>query len=231
MRRLLAILILAALGGWLLWSQDSILIVRKKAAASCTTPTGTTLTESFGDSSTSCWTSGPSTCNNTWTINLGTAHSIINSPGTPPANTSCTKSLQIAQAGAEAEVYIALGKAAATPMDWYGEVYLTSHSLDSYATADLVGFSLRASLSIFNAGGDLYLIGRGSSNSEGTLITTGTWYKVRVHLEAGANASYVSVNDGASDTFTQNAETATNLVIGANDTVTYTAVYGYMRVD
>src|SRR5690348_9928695 len=65
-------------------------------APSCTAPTGTNFTESFGDSSTSCWSGGPASCTGTWTVGAGTAHSIVSSPGTPPANAACAYSLQMA---------------------------------------------------------------------------------------------------------------------------------------
>jgi hypothetical protein len=201
-------------------------------AASCTTPTGTTLTESFGDSTgTSCWNSGPSTCNNSWTIGQGTAFSIVSSPGTPPSNTSCANSLQMALAGADTEIYRALSKTQATAFDWYGEIYLTSHSIAQWNTVNIVTFDNRAQLAFFNSGGTLILIGRGSDNSSGITINTGTWYKVRLHLATGTGASYVSVNDGANDTFTQNANDVSSMVIGTNDSVTYTLLFGYVRVD
>ena len=66
MRRLIAILTLAALGGWLLFSQDSIMIVRKKAAASAVTY----------DASASGKTNNTTTCAFDITVGSGTNRAI-----------------------------------------------------------------------------------------------------------------------------------------------------------
>lgn len=219
-----------------------VIVGGKPAVASCSTPTGTTLTESFGDSTTSCWTSGPSTCNNTWTIGDGTAHSIITSPSGASDNTACSNSLQFAYSGGSEYILKSVtGKDVNTAVDLELLIRFSAWTIASYDAAqvltlsqytDLTGF--RLSLNVYNAGGTYKLRAGGTGSSDDTTsLSLNTWYLVNIHLETGTNASSISVNSNTPTTFTQGAYNATYIGFGraSSTTNTSTSIVGYLTLD
>lgn len=96
------------IGGDVAFAPQILLPVVGAAGAGCTTPAGTTLTESFGDSGSLTCPDGTAGCNTGWT-RVGSVDSIIASPGTPPANTACGKSLNLTQTGSTAGYLYDLG--------------------------------------------------------------------------------------------------------------------------
>lgn len=194
-------------------------------AAGCTTPTGTHVTESWGDSSTSCWAAGPSSCNNTWTIGLGTAQSIITSPAGAPANTACSNSLQMNVPAANDYLSLAYS-AISTNFDMTGTFYV-----NTFPTSGNRVMMLCIGNTNCNSGNDLALVvldnnnvGSGTtvyggsfgsgSNSTPQSITTATWYTFDLHWDTtAANCSFV-LNGGAAHTFTCSVNgTTTNLAV------------------
>jgi hypothetical protein len=69
---------------------------------------GSTFNESFGNSSTLCWSGGPPSCDQLWVV-VGSAQSIVATPGSPPPNTAGTNSLQMVEpAGSASYIYNSL---------------------------------------------------------------------------------------------------------------------------
>jgi hypothetical protein len=205
------------------------------AVAACSTPTGTNITESFGDSITSCWAAGPASCNNTWTIQSGTSESIIATPAGAPTNTACSQSLQmVLTAGAG---LITLPITGAT-LDINFTLYVTSNGLSNFNEAPLIsisqfggGGSQVGEVGFNQQPGQLTLEGFGTAASAGVNISLNTWYTVNLHLASGAAASYITVNGGAHQTFTENANTAGFIGIGDGAATSYTAVIGNLYVN
>lgn len=233
MKRLLAVVILAVMSVLLLSSQDGVIVVSRRAMGGCTTPTGTTLTESFGDATILCWTSGPTTCNNTWTVGASGV-SIITSPSGAPDNTACANSLKIVHSSSAAYISLAYASAQTTPVDVYTYIQIVSESLPNSSGTYLLRlpeseiYNNRGYILLYKVSGELYLIGIGVSFSNLVAVSAGTWYKVQIHLESGTNASYLKVNDGTAQTFTQGAQNAGYVTIGDQNSQTLTWVMGVL---
>jgi hypothetical protein len=214
--------------------------------ASCTTPTGDELTESFGDSSTSCWTDGSSVCNNTWTKN-GTL-SIEDSPGSPPSNTACAKSLKFDSTSAEAKATIAvpggaIGGDEAVTINF--TVYVDSSTLAGWESsrllrlnnsstifsdsASIAGVSLRRNAA--GEGGITHIRAGGASDYVDIPISEDTWYDVTISIPAtdSGDESTISVNGGDPETFTKDTDTSGYIHVGA-DTVGIVGYIGNIRV-
>jgi len=227
----LAVILLLSLATCLLASAPSGIqqnIVNSTAPAiSCTTPTGANFTESFGDSATSCWAAGPSSCNQTWTINAGAAESIITSPGGAPANTACTNSLQFAEDGAtQSSIQVAIpALTSGTNYDVTFTLYVTSSSLGSGQQATVLcitGTSANCDTThiimgarIANPSASLTVIGLGTGNSAsaGTIVT-GTWHTIVLHHDSVAANCSVALDGGGAQTFTCNAITSGFMIVG-----------------
>ena len=202
-------------------------IISGPKQASCTTPTGSHFTESFGDSSTLCWTAGPSSCNHTWTIGSGSIQSIIASPGTPPANTACANSLQLAIATGSND-YISsnfTGIPAATNYDVTGTVYVSSGMnmaavnvflcmTASAGDCDISGGTIIA-LGLYSPDGSTQqLIGIGTGFSGATTISTSAWHTFDLHHDSTAANCSIAVDGGTPSTFTCNVATAGTIYMG-----------------
>ena len=182
----------------------------------CTTPSGTTVTESFGDSSTLCWTSGPSNCNQTWKIGSGSIQSIISSPGTPPANTACANSMQMTTSGSNDFIYKdGFGILSSSNYDVRGTIYVSSGiSLGNAVTilcwvqnasTDCDLSNAIVSIRLGNPSGTSQLWGMGSDQGMGINITLSAWHTFVLHHDSTAANCYLAVDGGAHDAFTCNA--------------------------
>jgi hypothetical protein len=236
MKQFLSISFVLLLAAALMYPQDVIIIRRKAAVAGCTTPTGSLLTESFGDSSTSCWTSGPSTCNNTWTSTGST--SIDTAPSGAPNNTVCTNALKFTQSATEAYVSRAITANYTTPVDAYFYFYWDSDSLTNGQSVRLLligegaTYGQRGAIYLARNGANTQLFAQGSDYSAySSNLTIDTWYKVQMHLEAGAAASNFKLNDGTPVTFTQAAVNATTISSGVNQPITAVVWIGNIWVN
>lgn len=217
-----------------LWPQ-SIMIVKKKAAGACTSPTGTTISESFGDASTSCWSGGPATCGNTWTVS-GSNSSIATSQSGAPDNTVCPNALEIAASATTEYIYIAHAGSQATPIDIYGYVRVASTTMADFAIVNLIGLNdgtptgnARGNVNIRHTTGTTYQFRALTTN--GDALVLGTWYKVKLHLEDGASASYMQIDDGTPTAFTQGAYDGDYIRIGLGTSNTITFQWGVVWVD
>lgn len=201
----------------------------------CTTPTGTTLTESFGEGSQLCWVGGPSTCNYTWSVGTGTAQTIEAMTGTPPANTACANAIKINTASPGNVVYLA--GFPRIPSGTAFDVYFT-FTLDStvgmatYSNVALVRMGTDAdggSNTVFSTG--FYKVGSTTKlgGSGGVAITEGKAYQVHIHVEPGTGASYTDVG-GTSYTWTASAKDALYLILGTTSS-SYVAHIGNIRID
>jgi uncharacterized protein YjdB len=199
------------------------------------TPTGSTFTELFGNSSNLCWNGGPSSCDQLW-IAQGSAQSIAATPGSPPPNTAGPNSLQMVEpAGIPSYIYttgtfprIPSG----TPFDLYFTLDVTSQTMAAYDLTTLItpssaadGSDYPAEISFGYDGANLQLQAAGSTFAASVNISLNAWHTVQLHLDAGTNASYIVVDGGAPDTFTTNARDFAYLVVGSAggnvDAVTY----------
>ena len=187
-------------------------IAAGKSAAGCTTPTGTHVTESWGDSSTSCWAAGPSSCNNTWTIGLGTAESIISTPAGAPANTACANSLQMNVPAANDYISLSFGTLS-TAFDVTGSIYVPTFptsgnrvmaicigntncsSGNDYALVVLDNNSVGSGTTIY--GGSF----SAGTNSTPQAVTASTWHTFDLHWDPTAANCAFTLDGGASHTF------------------------------
>lgn len=219
-------------------AQDISFRRKRPVVASCTTPTGSTLTESFGDASTSCWSGGPSTCDNTWTASGSTAE-IAASPSGGADNTVCANSLTLTASASGPYLYRSLSSTAATPVDIYLYFNIASYTLADSASFRLVllgayaAHTHRVRVYATRSGSDLKIFAEGGSSysSLTSAISLNTWYKLQIHAESGASASYIKINDGSALTFTQAAVDAAALSVGENNSVTATYSIGALWID
>lgn len=208
--------------------------------ASCTTPTGDELTESFGDSSTSCWTDGSSVCNNTWTKN-GTL-SIEDSPGSPPSNTACAKSLKFDTTSAEAKATIAVpggAIAADEAVTLNFSVYIDSSTITGFGSLEIVGLN-NTSNAISSSTAIVTFKLRRSASGDGVAthfrvsgadycdlaISEDTWYDVTLTIPASdaGDQSTMAIAGGSSCNFTKDTDASGYIHVGA----IATGIVGYI---
>ncbi len=196
----------------------------------CTTTAGSTFTETF-DSSALCWASGSSSCIQLWKSGGGTQE-IVASPGTPPANTACAKSLKIIKEAGTASYLYTVGSmpkmSAGTAYDRYDDILIESQVINQYNNAGFISECLGASttdcpgrLALYNPVADhsaVQIYAVGSSNSAKIDASFNTWHTVHRRIEPTATAanSYIercsnSTCTGADDGACKDgaAETAT----------------------
>jgi hypothetical protein len=202
------------------------------AAASCTTPTGDELTESFGDSTTSCWSGGDSLCNNTWTVQAGTP-TIANVTGTPAENTACAKVFHF-DAAVNTYKDLGVGFDGTGAVNIKFHVYIDSSQLNQYANSPF--FALNATTANISDGTNRYvschlyraqagvaqpadkLYCNASTNS--LTFAEDTHYDCTVSLDAlvdgvaNVNGSSISCNGGASAAFTRGAVASRYVHVG-----------------
>jgi len=190
-----------------------------------TTPKGTTFTESFGDSSTLCWTGGPSSCDQLWVVAKGAGQSIVPTPGTPPQNTASSNSLQMIEtAGSNAFIYTA-GTFPRMPSGTAFDLYLTlnvaSQSMKAFDITRLItasstsdGTEYPAQISFRYDGTHFQLLAAGSTSAPPVTIALNSWHSLQLHVDSGTSASYLIVDGGAQNTFTENAKDFAEVVVG-----------------
>jgi hypothetical protein len=210
--------------------------------ASCTTPTGDELTESFGDSSSLCWTDGSSVCNNTWTHGGGTL-SIEDSPGTPPSNTACAKSLKFDSTSAVTRATIAVPGGAiagdeAVTINF--SVYIDSSTIDAWDSTGLVALNnfsegilhvdaiaiVRLLRNTGTEGVATHLRATGGATSCMLAISEDTWYDVTLTIPASdaGDQSTMAIAGGSSCNFTKDTDASGYIHVGASDT----GIVGYI---
>lgn len=202
----------------------------------CTTPTGTHFTESFGDSASLCWSSGPSSCNNTWTITGTPSQSIIQTPASPPANTACTNSVQIALPANAAASITATYTGIATSFDVLGTIRVSSLPASNAAVAFCLAASGQTCVStnlakfvidngsFCTAGGNFVAV-TGAGNSTCVPFSINTWYTFDLHRDSTAANCSLSINGGAANAFTCGSGTPAVIMVGTDSTTNPAMTY------
>ncbi len=177
--------------------------VKAYTAAACTTPTGTILSESFGD--------GAADTDETWGTN-GDSYAFKHALQAGSPTGSCTYGLQHSTANESAErVYWDNGSAidySTTSLDITFSIYVNSVTMDaassiyilSWATANGGLVNTTAYVTLFYNAGQLYIKGTGASGGTNVAISTGTWYACKLHIDTTAANSYFQVTGGSSTT-------------------------------
>jgi hypothetical protein len=207
-------------------------------AAACTTPSGTTLTESFGEGSTLCWSGGTSVCNSLW-AKTGTGISIAASPGAPAANTDCANSLAIVNPAASTNyvvlplpVTIPSGTAYTFEMGFY----VTSHAIDAWnveymmALGSTVGTGDIAAGVLWFTTGPTDLEVEPWNNTERQVLSIGAWHTLVISVNGAS--SYLAIDGGTHRVFTAGAKD-TNYIILGQQTSGYAISWsiGYLKID
>jgi len=190
-----------------------------KAAAQCSTPTGVTFTESFGDSANACWPGGPLGCDQAWQVQGGT-YSIVASPDGAPADTACANSLSMAASATPArlQTYGTIPDIpAGTTLDLFFTLYVTSapRSNSNFIQLRNVTRTTNAVLAqiVWTNSNGTFLYASGSSSSANTAaVALNSWHSVQLHIDA-TSASSIALDGGTPQTFTANAQDMNALVI------------------
>jgi hypothetical protein len=198
-------------------------------------PSGSTFTEYFGNASNLCWSGGPSSCDQMW-VAQGSAQSIVATPGSPPPNTAGPHSLEMIEPAGTASYIYTTGTFPRLPsgtlFDLYFTLDVTSQAMQAFDLTRLVtpsnaadGSNYPAQISFGYDGSNLQLQAGGSSFTSNVNISLNAWHTVQLHLAGGTNASFMVVDGGAMNTFTENASDFAYLVLGSAagnlDAITY----------
>jgi Bacterial Ig-like domain (group 2) len=187
-------------------------------------PTGSTFTESFGNASNLCWSGGPSSCDQMW-VAQGSAQSIAATPGSPSVNMAGPHSLQMIEPAGSASYIYTTGTfpriPSGTPFDLYFTLDVTSQAMQAFDLTRLItpstsadGSNYPAQISLGYDGSNLQLQAGGSSFTSNVNLSMNAWHSVQLHMAAGTNASFMVVDGGASNNFTENASDFAYLVLG-----------------
>ena len=198
-------------------------------------PSGSTFTESFGNASNLCWSGGPSSCDQMW-VAQGSAQSIVATPGSPAPRTAGPHLLQMIEPAGTASYIYTTGAfprlLSGTPFDLYFTLDVTSQAMQAFDLTRLVtpsnsadGSNYPAQISFAYDGTNLQLQAGGSSFTSNVNISLNAWHTVQLHLAGGTNASFMVVDGGAMNAFTENANDFAYLVLGSAagnlDAITY----------
>jgi hypothetical protein len=199
------------------------------------TPSGSTFNESFGNASSLCWSGGPSSCDQLW-VPQGSAQSIVATPGSAPPNTAGPHSLQMIEPAGTTSYIYTTGTfprlPSGTPFDLYFTLDITSQAMQAFDLTRLItpstyadGSDYPAQISFEYDGSNLQLQAGGSSFTSNVNISLNAWHTVQLHLAGGTNASFMVVDGGAMNAFTENANDFAYLVLGSAagnlDAITY----------
>jgi len=181
------------------------------ATASCTTPTGTTWYESYGDTGTGACFTGYTGCAHSWTLIQGSP-TIAASPSGAPANTACANGLQLAPAATIAAVYATI--TGITTVDLHFTVYWSGTPSGGTCFFSLKAGSTMEESLCFYFGTRLQIqTAAGGVNSSGTdtnaNVAPNTWYDVLIHIDSVLANSYFSLNSGTHIGFTAVSATLT----------------------
>jgi hypothetical protein len=185
-----------------------------------------TFTESFGNSSNLCWSGGPSSCDQLW-VAQGSPQSIVATPGSPPPNTAGANSLQMMEPAGTGSYIYTTGTFPRIPagmtFDLFFTLDVTSKAMQAHDTVRLLapcqysnGWNYPAEISFGYDGTNLQLQAAGSSSASSVNISLNAWHTVQLHVAPGTNASYIVVDGGAQNTFTENAWDFEYLEIGSS---------------
>ena len=188
-------------------------------------PSGSTFTEYFGNASNLCWSGGPTSCDQMWAAQ-GSPQSILATPGSPAPNTAGPHSLQMIEPAGTASYIYTTGTfprlPSGTPFDLYFTLDVTSQSMQASDVTRLItpsnapdGSNYPAQISFHYDGSNLQLQAGGSSFTSNVNLSLNGWHTVQLHLAGGTNASFMVVDGGATNTFTESASDFAYLVLGS----------------
>ena len=188
-------------------------------------PSGSTFTEYFGNASNLCWSGGPPSCDQIW-VAQGSAQSIVATPGSPALNTAGPHSLQMIEPAGTASYIYTTGTfprlPSGTPFDLHFTLDVTSQSMQASDVTRLIipsntrdGSNYPAQISFHYDGSNLQLQAGGSSFTSNVNLSLNAWHTVQLHVGGGTNASFMVVDGGAMNTFTENASDFAYLVLGS----------------
>ena len=212
------------------------------AAPACTTPTGDELTESFGEGSTSCWTSGSSVCNNTWTVATGSP-SIANVPAGAADNTACTKGLYF---DAAESLRVDLGDGTISnnvQVVINATIYIDSSSMAGYALVNLLSLNgtaggipsstayaalaITRQTSLTGSATKFRVVGASTCDID---FSEDTWYNITITLDAAGAANGSTLSDGTNScNFTRDTDASRYVHVGAS-AVNVVGYIGNIRV-
>jgi hypothetical protein len=214
--------------------------------AGCATPSGTTMTEPFGEGTNLFADGGASGAAQLWNITAGSA-ALTASPAGAPANTVCATSLHITQANTTklsvwtTTQFQSIPAATTVDVDMY--FYLASTTLAAWGNQRF--FSLAADSAGATSPGqvlwhqssagsyNLYASGSTTSNtsSANTAFVLNTWTRLRLHYDATAANCSIRVNSAAAETFTCNAQPIYYAAFGDNSSTKGFDFYiGYLSI-
>jgi len=186
---------------------------------------GSTFNESFGNSSTLCWSGGPPSCDQLW-VAQGSPQSIVATPGSAPPSAAGPNSLRMIEPAGIASYIYSTGTfpriPAGTSFDLYFTLDVTAQSLKAYDLTRLItpstyadGSDYPAQISFGYDGTNFQLQAGGSTFTSLVNISLNTWHTVQLHLASGTNASFMIVDGGAQNTFTENPRDFAYMVVGS----------------
>jgi hypothetical protein len=119
-----------------------------------------------------------------------------------------------------------------TPFDLYFTLDVTSQSMQASDVTRLIipsnapdGSNYPAQISFHYDGSNLQLQAGGSSFTSNVNLSLNAWHTVQLHVGGGTNASFMVVDGGAMNAFTENANDFAYLVLGSAagnlDAITY----------
>lgn len=169
-------------------------------------------------------------------IAQGSAQSIVATPAVPPPNTVGPNSLQMVEAAGTRSYIYTTGSfpriPAGTLFDLYFTLDVTSQAMNAYDLTTFLtpsnaadGSEYPAQISFAYDGTNFQLQASGSSFTSKLNLSLNAWHTVQLHVESGANASFMVVDGGAPASFTANASDFAYLVVGSTlgelDAITY----------
>ena len=108
-----------------------------------------------------------------------------------------------------------------TAFDLYFTLDVSSQAMKAYDTTRLMtasnsadGSEWPAQVSFRFDGTHFQLVAGGSTSASPVNISINAWHTVQLHVDSGANASYIVVDGGAQNSFTENAKDFADLVVG-----------------
>lgn len=152
-----------------------------------------------------------------WTESIGAGGSIDDTADSSSLTTNkptgaCDTALRVISSGAVTYAQWDSGSARIYNFDFYFHIYFSTITVASGGTYVIFTVNnsslnpagtVRVQVRLRNTAGTLTIEAQGDTSSSTTTVTTGQWYKVKIHLDATAASSYIQVNDGAQNSFTR----------------------------
>jgi hypothetical protein len=202
------------------------------SAVACGKPNGNLFSDSFGDDAggLACGFGGFAGCSNPWNL-TSTGITVGNSPGSPPANTACIKSLFVDTSNATNMYLTHVGSipTVSAGTTWDLQMSITQTATPNLTTfnaqnlfmmstaADGVNYACRLQLTAQTAN-TAAVRGDGATQSSIVVLSAvNTWDTISTHCQPGVRSSWISVNNGAKQYFTANSVALNYVHVGPID--------------